>query len=551
MEKDRDETNVDKPVSNAESKDAAPEDTQQTVVVTNTAQLSGEFGRYRVKKLLGQGAMGSVYLAHDPRLNRLIALKVPSFSEGAPENLIARFVREAQSAANLDHPNICPIYDVGEHGGTRFISMAYVEGRPLSDYIKADRQQSQRQAAIVIRKLALALHEAHERGIIHRDLKPANIMVNKRSEPIVMDFGLARQIDDDADSQLTKAGTIVGTPAYMAPEQLTGTRDLGPATDIYSLGVILYELLTGKRPFSGSVVTVITQVLHSDPPPIEDLRKDASPDLAAICRRAMAKKPADRYASMRNFAEDLARFLKGDSLPTKAAAAPLAPLPDPLETDSIPADTRAVGQSPGVPLSQTISIEGNRVSFSPIALIAGAAVLVLISIGVAGLVFFGFGGTDNDLAPTSAAVADTPAEDPDGSIPQPPVASATSDLRQGKPQESAPHEGSSSFPPRNKMGRDGPRSRDRRNREMGHGMRLPPADLTSKEKFVFLDTDKSSALELDEILPHVIRRGDANGDGTLSMEEFVRAYERFGEEFYGPPDKPGSGRPPGPRGFRP
>lgn len=171
------------------------------------------------------------------------------------------------------------------------------------------------------------LHEAHERGIIHCDLKPSNIMIDRRGEPIVMDFGLARAIDDDAESRLTRDGMIVGTSAYMAPEQLDGSQKLGPATDIYALGVVLYELLAGRRPFSGSVVGVIGQILHSEPPALESLRPGVSTALASICRQAMAKRPEERFASMREFAESLTAYLKGDvaTAVSQVAAPSVAP----------------------------------------------------------------------------------------------------------------------------------------------------------------------------------------------------------------------------------
>lgn len=276
-------------------------------------ELSGQFGRYRIDKMLGSGAMGAVYLAHDTQLNRAVALKVPTFGERSPANMIERFYREARSAATLTHPNICPVYDVGENEGTHFISMGFIEGRPLSDYIESGKKQAERQAAAVIKKLAMALQEAHDKGIIHRDLKPANVMIDQRSEPIVMDFGLARVTNDQEEAKLTREGTVMGSPAYMAPEQVEGSKQLGPAADIYSLGVVLYELLTGQTPYQGSVVSVIGQVLAAQPKPPEELRNDLSPEVSAICLKAMSKIPADRFASMKEFAQALNAFIKGDS----------------------------------------------------------------------------------------------------------------------------------------------------------------------------------------------------------------------------------------------
>jgi len=271
-----------------------------------------EFGRYAIRKQLGKGAMGVVFLATDTQLNRDVALKVPMFSDKSPANMIARFYREARSAATLTHPNICPVYDVGEHEGIHFISMGYIEGRPLSAYIESGKKQPERQAALVVKKLALALQEAHDKGIIHRDLKPANIMIDRRSEPIVMDFGLARLTNDTEEARLTREGTVMGSPAYMSPEQVEG-KNLGPQCDIYSLGVVFYELLTGQTPYHGTVVSVIGQILAANPKSPIELRPDISPECSAVCLKAMASRTSDRFQSMAEFAKALDAFIKGDS----------------------------------------------------------------------------------------------------------------------------------------------------------------------------------------------------------------------------------------------
>ena len=269
------------------------------------------FGRYRMLKTLGKGAMGSVYLAHDSQLDRKVALKIPKFSAEQDAKFIERFFREARSAATLSHPNICSIFDVGEIGGTHFITMAYIQGRPLSEFINPDKPQRDRNVASTVRKIALALQEAHRNGVVHRDVKPANIMIDQRNEPIIMDFGLARPIDDGDDARLTRDGAILGSPAYMSPEQIEGrSAKLGPACDVYSLGVILYELLTGQLPFQGSIASIIGQVLSKQPDSPEKLRDDVDPRLAAICMRAMSKKIEDRYPSMKDFASALSGFLK-------------------------------------------------------------------------------------------------------------------------------------------------------------------------------------------------------------------------------------------------
>ena len=262
--------------------------------------------------------MGTVYLVHDTQLGRQVALKVPHFrseEDGArPEHReLDRFYREVRVAATLDHPNLCPVYDAGEIDGIPYLVMAYIKGRPLSRYIKRSRPMSQRRAAAIVRKLALALEEAHSQGVVHRDLKPSNIMVNARRDLVIMDFGLVWRIGAQ-DERLTRVGLVLGTPAYMSPEQICGRAEgLGPCCDIYSLGVILYELLTGCVPFEGPEAFVLGQIVFAEPAPPSKHRPDVDPLIEAICLRAMAKKVEDRYASMRELAMALERFLRSSS----------------------------------------------------------------------------------------------------------------------------------------------------------------------------------------------------------------------------------------------
>jgi len=273
-------------------------------------ELPVEFGRYRLQKVLGQGAMGAVYLAHDTKLARDVALKTPKLDVFEGDEMVERFEREARSAATLHHRNICPVFDVGEIDGVRFLTMAYIEGKPLSSYVSEEKPMSRRQAAVVIRKLALALQEAHEHGVVHRDLKPANVMIDKSREPVVMDFGLARQLESADRSRLTGVGVLMGSPAYMSPEQVGTDPNIGPPSDIYSLGVILFELLTGRLPFEGSVVAIIGQIVSADSPDVRTLRPVVDEGLAAICTKMMAKSTADRYGSMKEVADALSDYLR-------------------------------------------------------------------------------------------------------------------------------------------------------------------------------------------------------------------------------------------------
>ncbi|MEZ6091886.1 MAG: protein kinase [Pirellulaceae bacterium] len=272
-----------------------------------------EFGRYRLLRELGRGAMGTVFLAEDRELKRQVALKQPKMTAANDPEGLERFYREARSAATLNHPNICPVHDIGERDGVPYITMAFVAGRTLADVLGGQNALNQRSAAMVARKIALALADAHDRGVIHRDLKPSNIMINERNEPIVMDFGLARQFGGASDSQLTADGMLVGTPTYMSPEQVDGKHAMvGPQSDIFSLGVVLYEMLTGRPPFSGGVMQVVTQILRDDPQPIRQLRPPVDRDLEAICMRMLRRRLADRFASMNQVAKALTDYLTSE-----------------------------------------------------------------------------------------------------------------------------------------------------------------------------------------------------------------------------------------------
>lgn len=273
-------------------------------------RLNKEFGRYQIIRTLGEGGMGTVYLARDTQLGRLVALKVPIFSAEDGPDVLKRFYREARTAATILHPNICPIYDVGETDGIHYLTMAYIEGKLLWNLIASGEPLPCRQAAALVRKLAIAVQEAHNHGIIHRDLKPANVILNKSGEPIIMDFGLAKRVDDQSQ-RLTKTGQVLGTIVYMSPEQVTGnTALMGPAADIYSLGVILYELLTAQAPYEGTPASVVTSIVLGAVPLVRERRPEVPARLEAICAKAMAKQIGDRFPSMIAFASALAEYLR-------------------------------------------------------------------------------------------------------------------------------------------------------------------------------------------------------------------------------------------------
>lgn len=272
--------------------------------------LPPRFGRFRILRRLGQGGMGSVYLAHDLDLDRQVALKVPQLSY-MDDALVERFLREARAIAAFDHPNVCPVHDVGEIDGTPYLTMAFIEGKPLSDRIRDGKPLPPREVADLVRELAEVLAYVHRQGVVHRDLKPANVMLTAEGRPVVVDFGLALRLNR-GDVRLTTSDAIVGTPAYLAPEQVEGRRELvGPACDIYALGVILYELLTGKLPFTGSLGEILVKVARDEPPPPSSHVPGLDPALEAICLRTMAKKIEDRYANMDALAAALAGYLAG------------------------------------------------------------------------------------------------------------------------------------------------------------------------------------------------------------------------------------------------
>ncbi len=280
--------------------------------------------RYEIQQRLGRGGMADVYLARDRLLERRVAVKV-LFPEFATDpSFVARFRREAQAAANLTHPNIVAVYDWGQQGGTYFIVMEYVNGRTLAEVLRADGKLAPVQAATLSSEVAAALGFAHRNGVVHRDVKPGNILVTSSGDVKVADFGIARVANAGTDAGLTQAGSVMGTAAYFSPEQAQGATP-DPRSDLYSLGIVMYEMVGGRPPFMGdNPVSIAYKQVHEAPPRLRDLTPDVPVAYEAIVAKLLAKNPAARYATADDLRLDLTRFRDGqrpEALAQAAAAA--------------------------------------------------------------------------------------------------------------------------------------------------------------------------------------------------------------------------------------
>ena len=300
--------------SNVETKTSAGD----PPAATATDYRGRTFGSYKILEEISRGAMGVVYKARQQVLKRVVALKVLIAGDLATGAQVARFQREAQAAARLRHPAIVPIHDVGVYDGKHYYTMDYIEGRPLSELI-AEGEISTRRALDITYEVAQALDYAHGQDVIHRDIKPSNIMIDPDGGVHIMDFGLAKQLD--SDTKFTKTGTTVGTPAYMPPEQASGeSRRVDHRADIYSLGAVLYEMLTGKPPFSGdTMMSTLMHVLSDDPVPPKRLNPRIHRDIQTIVLKAMEKSPERRYRTMGDLAEDIHRFIGGEAIAARPA----------------------------------------------------------------------------------------------------------------------------------------------------------------------------------------------------------------------------------------
>jgi serine/threonine-protein kinase len=379
-----------------------------------------KLGKYEIRGELGQGAMGIVYDGFDPMIGRRVALKTvrrDQLDRAEVEEILARFKREAQAAGRLNHPNIVSIYEYGEDAGTAFIAMEFVEGRELKDHFDANERFPMAEIVRIMGQLLDALDFSHKNGVVHRDIKPANIILLKDGTVKVADFGIARV----ESSNLTQAGSVLGTPSYMSPEQFMG-QTVDGRSDLFSAGVILYQFLTGEKPFTGALTTIMHKVLKEEPPAPSALNVQVPRPFDALIRKALAKRPDERFQNGREFAIALKMAAAGQTVPGDSDAT----LVNDAEATLVSAaeQTLAMERTPSAPKTAPPSAPARTPAAAPlaqpkksaqglaIAIVAGVAV---VGLGAAAYVFLG------RSAPSPAAV--TPAAQTEA---PPPAAAAPS-----------------------------------------------------------------------------------------------------------------------------
>jgi uncharacterized repeat protein (TIGR01451 family) len=381
--------------------------------VTDNGERTVLNDRYEIQQRIGRGGMADVFLARDLLLDRLVAIKV-LFPEFATDpNFVERFRREAQSAANLTHPNIVAVYDWGKYSNTYFMAMEYVQGRTLADILRANGHVNSVQAAEIANEVAAALGNAHASGVVHRDIKPANILIGANGQVKVADFGIARAMNAPSENNLTQVGSVMGTATYFSPEQAQGAQP-DPRSDLYSLGIVLYEMVAGKPPFAGeNPVSIAYKQVHDLPQPLNQLVADVPRPFEAIVAKLLAKDPNMRYANAEALRDDLRRYRSGE--PVMALASVMGSTPPPArtgDTGSAANVTRAMPRTTANPAqgSTTIMSRTSTVQQLPrddarrnkwYGIAAFVALLALIA---GGIVLFNV--LKNDNKATAFALAD-------------------------------------------------------------------------------------------------------------------------------------------------
>jgi len=370
---------------------------------------NGKLGKYEIRGTLGKGAMGTVYDGYDAIIDRRVAIKTmtkPDPNDAEAQDELARFRREAQAAGRLAHPNIVGVYDYGEEGDTAYIVMEYAPGTELKKLLDKNERITPAEAVRIMQGVLAGLQYSHERGVVHRDIKPGNIILSPDGTVKIADFGIARI----ESSSMTQAGTVLGTPAYMSPEQFMG-QTVDARTDIYSAGVMFYQLLTGERPFEGSMSAIMHKALNTEPPRPSDISVTAPTALDMVVARAMAKRPENRFETAAQFAEAI----------RTALASPSPARVDPLAGDDATLIAPPPKQAAPPPAAPTKQPPAGK---SRIGLFAGIALAVVALAGIGG--YFAFIGTKR-AAPAAAAapVAATPPPAAKPVPPPPPMPQAT------------------------------------------------------------------------------------------------------------------------------
>ncbi len=367
-------------------------------------------GKYEIKRQLGKGAMGTVYEGWDPIIERQVAIKtvnLPDASDPETEEALARFRREAQAAGRLTHPNIVGVFDYGETGDVAYIVMEYIDGPPLKNLLDKQERFTIANTVRIMDDLLTGLQFSHDRGVVHRDIKPANLMLTSGGQAKIADFGIARI----ESSSMTQAGTVLGTPAYMSPEQIMG-QVVDARSDIYSSGVLLYQLLTGERPFEGGMSAIMHKALNTEPPLPSQISVTAPAAFDAVVRKAMAKRPEDRFANASDFAlavRDAAdgRAMAQDDGPDDHEATMIA-APRSATSRQPPAARPAAAPPPAT--AQTSGAAPAKKSSMP--LIAGAIVAVVLLIGGGAFFFLSGPSTPNKTVTTNVPPSVIPAPAP-------------------------------------------------------------------------------------------------------------------------------------------